>query len=39
LYAYEDTGLAPEEIETLKTDNNRLHRLIDELENGLRKDN
>lgn len=37
LSAYEDTGLTPEEIEALKTDNDRLHRLIDELENSLRK--
>lgn len=37
LAAYEDTGLTPEEVEALKTDNDRLHRLIDELENGLRK--
>ncbi len=39
LAAYEDTGLIPEEVEVLKADNDRLHRLIDELENGLRKDN
>lgn len=39
LQAYEDTGLTPEEVEVLKIDNDRLHRLIDELENGLRKDN
>lgn len=38
LAAYEDTGLTPEEVETLKTDNDRLHRLIDELESGLRKE-
>lgn len=39
LAAYEDTGYTPEEIEALKTDNDRLHRLIDELENSLRKEN
>lgn len=39
LAAYEDTGYTPEEIEALKTDNDRLHRLIDELENSLRKGN
>lgn len=38
LAAYEDTGLTPEEVEALKADNDRLHRLIDELESGLRKD-
>lgn len=37
LAAYEDTGHTPEEVEALKADNDRLHRLIDELENGLRK--
>ena len=39
LYTYEDTGLTPEEIEALKADNDRLHRLIDVLESGLRKEN
>ena len=39
LAAYEDTGLTSEEIEALKADNDRLHRLIDELESGLRKEN
>ncbi len=39
LQAYEDTGLTPEEVEVLKADNDRLHRLIDELESGLRKEN
>ena len=39
LAAYEDTGLTPEEVEALKADNDRLHRLIDELENSLRKEN
>ncbi len=39
LYAYEETGLTPEEIKALKIDNDRLHRLIDELENDLRKEN
>lgn len=39
LQEYEDTGLTPEEVEDLKADNNRLHRLIDELESGLRKEN
>lgn len=29
LAAYEDTGLTPEEIETLKHDNARLHALLD----------
>lgn len=33
LYAYEDTGLTPEEVEALKADNDRLHKLIDETEN------
>ncbi len=37
LAAYEDTGLTPEEVEAVKADNDRLHRLIDELENSLRK--
>lgn len=35
LQAYEDTGLTTKEIEALKADNDRLHRLIDELESGL----
>ncbi len=39
LAAYEDTGLTPEEVEALKADNDRLHRLIDELESDLRKEN
>ena len=39
LAAYEDTGLTPKEVEALKADNDRIHRLIDELEIGLRKDN
>ena len=39
LAAYEDTGLTPEEVEALKADNDRLHRLIDELESGFRKEN
>ena len=39
LAAYEDTGLTPEEVEVLKIDNDRLHRLIDELESDLRKEN
>ena len=39
LAAYEDTGLPPEEVEGLKADNDRLHRLIDELESGFRKEN
>ena len=38
LAAYEDTGLTPEEVEALKADNDRLHRLIDESENELRKE-
>ena len=38
LAAYEDTGLTPEEVLTLKADNDRLHRLIDESENELRKE-
>lgn len=38
LAAYEDTGLTPEEVEALKVDNDRLHRLIDEMESGLRKE-
>ncbi len=39
LAAYENTGLTPEEVEAVKADNDRLHRLIDELESGLRKEN
>ncbi len=39
LAAYENTGYTPEEVEALKADNDRLHRLIDELESGLRKEN
>ena len=38
LAAYEDTGYTTEEVEALKADNDRLHRLIDELESGLRKE-
>lgn len=38
LAAYEDTGLTPKEVKALKADNDRLHRLIDELESVLRKD-
>ena len=29
LYAYEDTGLTPEEIIAMKADNDRLHKLVD----------
>lgn len=32
LAAYEDTGLTPEEVEALKIDNDRLHKLLDEIE-------
>ena len=32
LYAYEDTGLTPEEITAMKADNERLHRLLDKAE-------
>lgn len=32
LAAYEDTGLTPEEIEQLKADNARLHKLVDNIE-------
>ena len=32
LAAYEDTGLTPEEVEALKADNDRLHKLLDEIE-------
>lgn len=32
LYAYEDTGLTPEEITAMKADNERLHRLLDQTE-------
>lgn len=39
LAAYENTGLTPEEIVALKADNDKLHRLIDELESELRKEN
>lgn len=39
LQSYENTGLTPKEVEALKADNDRLHRLIDELESGLRKEN
>lgn len=36
LYAYEDTGLIPEEIIALKADNKRLHELIDILEGAIK---
>lgn len=39
LYAYEDTGLTPEEVKTLKADNDRFHGLIDEDKSDLRKEN
>ncbi|MDE7193034.1 MAG: hypothetical protein K2O14_03590 [Oscillospiraceae bacterium] len=29
LQAYEDTGLTPEEITAMKSDNERLHKLVD----------
>lgn len=32
LAAYEDTGLTPSEIEQLKADNARLHKLVDNIE-------
>lgn len=32
LSAYEDTGLTPEEIEQLRADNVRMHKLIDNIE-------
>lgn len=32
LYAYENTGLTPEEITALITDNQRLHKLVDALQ-------
>ncbi len=32
LQAYEDTGLTPEEITAMKTDNERLHRFLDQTE-------
>lgn len=32
LQAYEDTGLTPAEIEQLKADNARLHKLVDNIE-------
>lgn len=32
LQAYEDTGLTPDEIEQLKADNARLHKLVDNIE-------
>ena len=32
LAAYEDTGLTPKEIIALKADNERLHRLVDNIE-------
>lgn len=31
LAAYEDTGLTPEEIELLKSENARLHKLVDNI--------
>ena len=37
LQAYEDTGLTPEEIIALKADNERLHRLVDNIESIDRK--
>lgn len=38
LAAYEDTGLTPEEIIALKADNERLHRLVDNIECVMRGD-
>lgn len=32
LQAYEDTGYTPEEIKALREDNEKLHRLLDEIE-------
>ncbi len=37
LYAYEDTGLTPEEIVALKADNERLHALVDVAEEILKR--
>ncbi len=36
LAAYEDTGLAPEEIAALVADNKRLHKLVDAVEEVLK---
>lgn len=38
LYAYEGTGLTPEEIEQLKAENARLHKLVDNIECVMRGD-
>lgn len=32
LAAYEDTGLTPEEINVMKADNERLHKLVDTIQ-------
>lgn len=39
LAEYEDTGLTPDEIERLKTDNARLHKLVDNIECVMRGEN
>lgn len=39
LAAYEDTGLTPDEIEQLKADNARLHKLVDNIECVMRGEN
>lgn len=36
LAAYEDTGLTPEEIKSLQTDNARLHELVDIIERTIK---
>lgn len=39
LYAYEETGLTPAEIEALKRDNVRLHKLLDDVESIVKYQN
>lgn len=36
LYAYEDTGLTPEEITAMKADNKRFHDFIDILKSAIK---
>ena len=38
LYAYEDTGLTPEEVAAMKADNERLHKLFDTVQTLLWSD-
>ena len=37
LYAYEDTGLTPEEITAMKADNERMHQLINIIEGAIKR--